>query len=270
MANIVIIEDTPANLELMSYLLDAFGHKVLTATDGGEGLELVRRSMPDLIVCDVLLPKVDGFEVARSLKNDPAFAHIPILAVTALAMVGDREKGLQAGFDGYLYKPIEPVSFVSEVEHFLHADHRGVSPLPQAMQQSPVANANPAKLCKVLVIDDSTVNLELFRDLLEPMGYEVCLTSSAAEGYARACESTPDLILSDIHMPTEDGFSFFRRIKMNANLSDIPFVFISSTVHGDKDRQLAQERGASRFIVRPIEPQAFLDEIAAVLAERRH
>lgn len=270
MANIVVIEDTPANLELMCYLLDAFGHQVLTATDGDEGLELVRRTVPDLVICDVHLPKVDGYEVARKLKGDPGTAGIPILAVTALAMVGDREKGLKAGFDGYLYKPIEPESFVSEMERFLHADHHGTAPQPQAMHQSHGLDNGLLRRGKILVVDDSPVNLDLFCDLLEPMGYEVWLTASAAEGYARACLSVPDLILSDIHMPTEDGFSFFRRVKMNAKLSAIPFVFISSTAHGDKDREKAQRRGASRFLVRPIEPQVFLDEIAAVLAERRN
>ncbi|HTD03884.1 response regulator [Undibacterium sp.] len=268
MANIVVIEDTPANLDLMCYLLDAFGHTVLTATDGDEGLELVRRTVPELVICDVHLPKVDGYEVARSLKSDPEFSNIPILAVTALAMVGDREKGLQAGFDGYLYKPIEPESFVSEVERFLHVKHHGTSPLPQTVNEPYVASTVRIKLGKILVVDDSAVNLELFRDLLEPMGYEISLTNNAAEAYSRACDSPPDLILSDIHMPVEDGFAFFRRIKLNACLSAIPFIFISSTMHGDKARKIAQKRGASRFLVRPIEPQVFLDEIAAVLAEK--
>ncbi|MES2068717.1 MAG: response regulator, partial [Pseudomonadota bacterium] len=229
MANIVVIEDTPANLELMCYLLDAFGHQVLTATDGDEGLELVKRTLPDLVICDVHLPKVDGYEVARNLKADPGVAGIPILAVTALAMVGDREKGLQAGFDGYLYKPIEPENFVAEVERFLHADRHGTPPQPQAIQYFyGLDNGHPQR-GKILVVDDSPVNRELFRDLLEPMGYEVWLTSSAAEAYVRACLSAPDLILSDIHMPTEDGFSFFRRVKMNPKISEVPFVFISST-----------------------------------------
>jgi len=115
---ILVIEDNPANLELMTYLLRAFGHTVLTAEDGAEGLEVVRCEKLDLIVCDVHLPRVDGYEVARQLKRDPLLRRIPLVAVTALAMVGDRDKLLSAGFDGYIDKPITPEIFVKQIEGF--------------------------------------------------------------------------------------------------------------------------------------------------------
>jgi two-component system cell cycle response regulator len=120
MAHILIIEDNAANLELMTYLLDAFGHTVRVAYDGAEGLAAIEADPPDVIVCDVQLPKLDGFEVARRLKGNPALSHIPLVAVTALAMVGDRDRILASGFDGYIAKPIEPEQFVHQVEAFLH------------------------------------------------------------------------------------------------------------------------------------------------------
>jgi CheY-like chemotaxis protein len=120
MARILIIEDNPANLELMVYLLKAFGHVPVTARDGAEGLALAGER-PDLILCDIQLPDVDGWELARRMRADPALAAVPLVAVTALAMVGDRDRVLQAGFDGYLSKPIEPETFVSSVESFLRA-----------------------------------------------------------------------------------------------------------------------------------------------------
>ena len=116
---ILVIEDNPQNLELMTYLLQAFGYITLTARDGAEGIETVRREMLDLIICDVHLPKVNGYEVARELKRDPMLRRIPLVAVTALAMVGDRDKVLAAGFDGYIGKPITPEIFVKQVEAFL-------------------------------------------------------------------------------------------------------------------------------------------------------
>jgi CheY-like chemotaxis protein len=116
---ILIIEDNPTNLQLMAYLLGSFGHTVLTAGDGEEGLELARRNSPDLIVCDVQLPVLDGYAVARHIRNHPALRAIPLVAVTALAMVGDRDRVLASGFDGYLAKPIAPRTFVSQVEAFL-------------------------------------------------------------------------------------------------------------------------------------------------------
>ena len=118
-ARILIVEDNPANLELMTYLLQAFGHTVLTAETGLDGLEMTRREHPDLVVCDVQLPDVDGCEIARRLRSDPVSRAIPLVAVTALAMVGDRGRILAAGFNGYLPKPIDPETFVRQIEAFL-------------------------------------------------------------------------------------------------------------------------------------------------------
>jgi CheY-like chemotaxis protein len=116
---ILVIEDNPQNLELMCYLLRAFGHTVLAARDGAEGIEMSRREMLDVIICDVHLPGVDGYEVAQYLKKHPVLRQIPLVAVTALAMVGDREKLLAAGFDGYIDKPIDPERFVKQIEAFI-------------------------------------------------------------------------------------------------------------------------------------------------------
>ncbi len=120
-ARILIIEDNPANMELMRYLLQAFGHAALAASDGRQGLISARYEMPDLIICDIHLPKLDGFGVVRKLKDDPCTQVLPVIAVTAQAMVGDRDKLLKAGFDGYICKPIEPEYFVAQVDAFLPA-----------------------------------------------------------------------------------------------------------------------------------------------------
>ena len=117
---ILVIEDNPTNMELIAYLLQAFNYTVLKAADGDEGIKLAHREMVDLIICDVHLPKLDGYEVASRLKKHPELHKIPLVAVTALAMVGDREKVLAAGFDGYISKPIIPESFVSQVAEYIH------------------------------------------------------------------------------------------------------------------------------------------------------
>jgi CheY-like chemotaxis protein len=116
---ILVIEDNPVNLELMTDLLEAFGFTVLTARDGSIGIELVRQEKLDLIICDIQMPGMDGYEVAHYLKRDPMLRRIPLVAVTALAMVGDREKVLAAGFDGYIDKPITPELFKNQVEAFM-------------------------------------------------------------------------------------------------------------------------------------------------------
>jgi CheY-like chemotaxis protein len=119
MALILVIEDNLASLELVTYLLQAFGHTPVTAVDGVTGLAVVRQQAVDLILCDLHLPDLDGYQVMKAIKGDPALASIPILAVTAYAMVGDRDKILAAGFDGYIAKPIQPETFVKQLEGFL-------------------------------------------------------------------------------------------------------------------------------------------------------
>jgi len=121
---ILVIEDMEENLEVITCLLSAFGHTVLTARDGEEGLEAAARERPDLILCDLRMPKVDGFEVAEQLKRDPELRRIPLVAVTALAMVGDRARVLMAGFDGYITKPIVPEEFPGEVQSYLEQSPR--------------------------------------------------------------------------------------------------------------------------------------------------
>jgi two-component system cell cycle response regulator len=124
-ARILVVEDNGPNRELVTYLLTAFGHTAEAARNGAEGWRRAQAEPFDLVLCDVLLPGADGFELARRMKSDPALAGVPLLAVTALALVGDRERMLAAGFDGYLSKPINPETFVREVEAFLPPDKWG-------------------------------------------------------------------------------------------------------------------------------------------------
>jgi CheY-like chemotaxis protein len=118
-ARVLVIEDNQANMELVCYLLNAAGHELLTATDGEIGLVVAARERPDLVLCDVRLPGRDGYAVARAMKSDAALRAIPLVAVTALAMHGDREKALAAGFDHYLTKPLDPMTFATQIASYL-------------------------------------------------------------------------------------------------------------------------------------------------------
>lgn len=118
-ARILIAEDHPHSLELMCYLVQAHGYTVLTAVDGELALALAQRERPDLIVCDLQMPKMNGYEVAFQLKRNERMCDIPLIAVTAFSMIGDREKVLASGFDGYFSKPIEVETFVAQLEQYL-------------------------------------------------------------------------------------------------------------------------------------------------------
>ena len=103
---ILIVEDNSLNMRLIEMTLRSKGYRLLTATDGEEALDMATRDKPDLIIMDIYLPKVSGLEVTKRLRQMPAFNHVPIIAVTAHAMKGDKEKIIEAGCDAYLPKPI--------------------------------------------------------------------------------------------------------------------------------------------------------------------
>jgi two-component system cell cycle response regulator len=271
MARVLVIEDNSDNLALMMYLLRAYGHTVVTATDGDSGLQAVKDEAPDLVVCDINLPGLDGYEVARRLRADPQYTDLPLVAVSALAMVGDRERGLEAGFDGYMEKPIDPALFVEQVEGTLAPELRGSAPLgARAPEQgSPTGVGAPPAGATVLVVDDSPVNRHLFQNTLEPSGYRVLIAGSVAEAFALMSEDVPDVILSDIHMPVENGVQFFRRVKTDPRLAELPFVFISSSVWDEGAHNAALELDVTRVLLGPIEPQELLKEIASCLIEPR-
>ena len=119
MATILVVEDYPDNLALMTYLLTAAGHEVRGAVSGQQTIETAREDRPDLVVLDIQLPDMDGYQVLHELRTDPRTASVPVVAVTAYAMVGDRDDALAAGFDGYLPKPITPRTFAQTIESFL-------------------------------------------------------------------------------------------------------------------------------------------------------
>jgi two-component system cell cycle response regulator DivK len=129
---ILLIEDNEQNRYLITFLLEQRGYCVVSTTNGAAGLELAGQVRPALILLDIQLPAMDGYAVARALRDMPAMRGVPIVAVTSYAMVGDREKSLAAGCDGYLEKPINPDTFVAEIEQFLPPEQKGDAHEPRA------------------------------------------------------------------------------------------------------------------------------------------
>jgi two-component system cell cycle response regulator DivK len=115
---VLLIEDNAQNRYLATFLLERNGYRVVAAVDGPEGIRKALELLPDLILLDIQLPAMDGYAVARALRALPALQQTPIVAVTSYAMVGDREKSLGAGCNGYIEKPINPDTFVAEIGRF--------------------------------------------------------------------------------------------------------------------------------------------------------
>lgn len=116
---ILVVEDDPQNSYLIGFILERAGYEVVSATDGEQAIDEVEKAKPDLILMDMLLPKMNGYEATRRIKSQSEYKDIPIVALTAYSMKGDREKILESGSDGYISKPIDPETFVSEMQEYL-------------------------------------------------------------------------------------------------------------------------------------------------------
>jgi CheY-like chemotaxis protein len=119
MIKVLIAEDNAVNRELLRELLETRGYAVVEACDGEEALHAIEQMQPDILLLDIGMPKLDGLAVMRKIRENPRLALLPVLAVTAYAMQGDREKILAAGFDGYLSKPIDPTILQQELQRLL-------------------------------------------------------------------------------------------------------------------------------------------------------
>jgi len=265
-ARILIVDDDPTNVDLLRTLVSAFGHEPLSAMSGQEALAIMAGTVPDLVLCDVHMPGMDGFEVLRRCREDARLDHACIVAVTALAMVGDRERLLAAGFDEYMSKPIEPETFVDDLCRFLpgRAPERVAAPPAPAGATSRPAVIPHRRNGYVLVIDDSKPDRVLMQHLLESCGFEVVAAGGAAEAIQAADARIPGLVICDVHMPNVDGYDLLTRLRELRGAREIPFVFLSSSA-ASVDMQRGLSLGAVRFLVRPIEPEVLLQELEPFL-----
>lgn len=127
-ASILVIEDDEASRMLLIYLLEAAGYRVLHAPDGSEGVRMALAEGPDLILSDLQMPVMNGYEVAKHLTAHPQWRKVPLVAITAFSMPGDREKALEVGFQDHISKPIDPEKIVAQVQAYLPPDLRAVPP----------------------------------------------------------------------------------------------------------------------------------------------
>jgi len=116
---IMVIEDDDDNMELIKFLLNKADYEVLTASDGHKGLKLVTEKKPDLVLLDLAIPGIDGWNLAKHIRENPEIAHIPLVAVSAHALPRDRDEAMEAGCNGFLTKPLDVANFVANMESYL-------------------------------------------------------------------------------------------------------------------------------------------------------
>jgi CheY-like chemotaxis protein len=139
-----VAEDNPINRELLRELLENRGYAVVEACDGQEALRMVDETQPDILLLDIGMPVLDGYAVARKIRENPGLTPLPILAITAYAMQGDREKILHSGFDGYLSKPVNAHALADELDRLLRMREDRKTPPNQSPESPPSAKRRAA------------------------------------------------------------------------------------------------------------------------------
>jgi diguanylate cyclase (GGDEF)-like protein len=231
---ILLIEDNPISRKAVRTALQAEGFTIVEAADAGTSLKLMAQHLPDLVLQDLLLPDMNGFELVSQLRALPGAGNIPILALTGLMGKDDERRIADAQFTDYLFKPVEPSLLVSTIRTYL-ASKDGDLP-------KPIDNR------RVLVIDDEPTQLKLFATYLRQLGFDVVTAMDGFDGLIKARNYRPDAIASDILMPGMDGFELCMNLRSDPELAGIPVVLLSNNYLQEADRQLAQKVGARALV----------------------
>ncbi len=252
---VLVVEDNEKNLKLFRTLLEANDFRVVEALDAERGLEILNREMPDLVLMDIQLPGMNGYEATRKIKDDPRFGRIPVLALTAYAMQGDREKAIQSGCDGYISKPIDTRAFIENIEIFLEG---------RAESEPKGKKTAPSLKRKILIVDDEPRNQKVLKAMLPEERFDALTADDGEEGLALALAEQPDVILLDIMMPGIDGFEVARRLKKDDRSKNIPIILVTALDEVDS-RINGLEAGAEEFLSKPVRPMELLARISSML-----
>lgn len=245
MSRILVVEDSPDIRALVRMLLETEGYEVSTAADGREGVAAAVRDKPDLILMDLSLPILAGWEAAREIKSTAGLSATPVIAVTAHAMQGDRERALAAGCDGFIAKPIDEATFATTIAGFLRAARRG--PVTVSTGRRPSRDTSRAR---ILLVDDQPDIANLMKADLESAGHAVVQAASASKALAIFREDPAfDLAVVDVMLGPETGYELTSQLIAEAP-EYLPVLLVTA---GSIDRERAYAAGADDFIGKPVE-----------------
>ncbi|HEY6562129.1 MAG TPA: response regulator [Polyangiaceae bacterium] len=230
-------------------LLEEAGYTVLQAWDGSEALELVRSQRPDLVITDVEMPKLTGFELCQAIKENSETASIPVVICSSLGEASDLERGFNAGADDYLIKPVIAEELISRVHSLL-------------------ATRMISTRERVLVVDDSAAIRHLVADCMRRQGFRVETAVDGQDGLEKAVREPPDLVLTDYDMPRMTGFELVLALRKDPTTRDVPLVMLTAR---DSRRDQAQMRaaGLTSYLVKPFTTDKCIAIVERVLAEAR-
>src|SRR5213075_2813373 len=275
-ARILVVDDVPANVKLLEARLSAEYFDVLTATDGVQALEICSRSECDIILLDVMMPDMDGFEVCRRLKSNPATHFIPVVIVTALHSPSDRVRGLEAGADDFLTKPVSDIVLIARVRSLtrlkMMTDElrmRAITSLEigmEAPERSAVADTG--KGGRILLVDDRPSSYERLAPMLRAE-HSVDVESNPAEALFHAAEGNYDLLIVSLSL---DNFYGLRRCSQSRSLVRTRQVPILAISDADNNARLLRglEIGVNDYLLRPVDKNELLARARTQIRKRRY
>jgi CheY-like chemotaxis protein len=268
-ARILIIEDNQANMDLLVYLLTAFGHEPLSAYDGEQGVAMAKSERPDLILCDLHLPRLDGHGVLAALRADPVMRDIPILAASAVPVTDGCASLRRAGFTGCLPKSLEPDVLIPSLETWLPPSLRSDAETPAtpaamvpASSTSGLDGARAGAHARILLLDAAPENAGLAASILAHCGYGVTVAATADQVQALSQQNF-DLVLCDLGL-YEDGRTAFLADALH-KMPSKPVVVIRPDDDDDVSTLGSGRIKAPILLSHPIEPQQLVEAIESSL-----
>ncbi len=248
---ILIVEDDPLTIRVLIEYLEKSGLDILIARSGEEALRQVRMSKPDLILLDIMLPGIDGFEMCHRLKSNELTKNIPVIFITALSETADKVKGFEVGGVDYITKPFDFREVAARVNTRLT-----IQRLQKRLQArssfitSGDKKINNEEKATILIVEDNPMTLQVLLGYLNGLGFKTFGVQSGEEVVQQSENTQPDLILLDIMLPGINGFETCRRLKHNPTTKGIPVIFMTA-LSDMADKVKAFEVGGTDYITKP-------------------
>lgn len=275
-ARVLVVDDILPNVKLLEAKLASEYYDVLTATNGPDALEKVASQSPDIVLLDVMMPGMDGFEVCRRIKADPATAHIPVVMVTALTDTQDRIKGLEAGADDFLSKPLNDTALMARVRSLVRLKmtidewrvRENTASQLGVVDKTASAMSEPVEQARILVIEDQSFESQKFIDGLKVDDDIVLIAESGIEAMSKVMQSDYDLIAVSLNLANEDGLRLCSHLRSSEKTRSIPILMIANE---DDMPRIAHglEIGAHDYILRPVDRNELLARVRTQVRRKR-
>jgi two-component system, cell cycle response regulator len=274
-ARVLVVDDIPANVKLLEAKLGAEYFDVVTAGSGPEALALLQNDKPDIILLDVMMPGMDGFEVCRRIKGNPATSHLPVVMVTALDQVSDRVQGLEAGADDFLTKPVNDIALFARVRSLVRIKtmvdelrlRQATGESMGLVDQDDNVLTNPIARSRILVVEDREHSAQRVVETLS--GHEVEVVPQTMEAIVRVKSGDYDLVIASLSLDKQDGLRFCATLRSLDVTRQTPILTIVD--EGDLKRLVrALDIGINDYLMRPVERSELVARVTTQLRRKRY